>query len=769
MVLMIPVRTILALSVAHYPVRIAMVYRVNKHKLFRFLWNRGGHKRVVSLSHSFKFSIIHAWTPIHRSGFAGMSIYFLLLAVVLLPVSSVRAEPPPAMALQGFSGILNTPTADVQEEGSLNALYSDQRDRFKKGTPPWQDNYLFSVGFFNCIEIGGRLTEAPGIARDLSGNAKFSSAPFSAHLPYAPAVALGIQDLGGGSTTLRSSYLAVSGSPLTWMRLSAGYGLGPDRMKGAFGGVELRAHEWVTLLGEYDTRNVNAGLRLTSPPLPYFPARLTVTVSTSLNHSNGLAVAAGFSLPLNMKKTLPGASEPRTVSAELKPDLPTKAAVPGASLPAAATEPATHDSPPATENTPPGSDDTSTLTALRDRLVRAGFVNVRVGDLGGTTLVVEYENIRYNHNELDALGVVAGMASQAAPEGIEQVRLVVKHKGLRLLRVSAPLRELRGWLADAGSTPPVVQVDQDPGSRTGIRFVTGDENPGWLRPSLMVFPGLTTFVGTEVGVFNYLLSIKPALGIPLWNGALLGARWDIPVAWSGTFEKGKAYASVRKDARMDRLMFYQGINLRPGLLANLGAGMILHDTYGTLNELDWSPGSGTHRFKLIQAWARDNEAGLTRTVWLASYRLYIASLDLFMEGTGGRFWNQDTGGLLELKRFFGDSAVSLYYKNTVTATDDKRWQAAGIQFSFPLTPRRDMRAAPVQIRGADEWGYAQETVLAINGQKTNDTISGGLGVRPIPEGALYHSYLNRDRLSDDYIQAHLDRIREAWQTYRSDL
>jgi hypothetical protein len=121
---------------------------------------------------------------------------------------------------------------------------------------------------------------------------------------------------------------------------------------------------------------------------------------------------------------------------------------------------------------------------------------------------------------------------------------------------------------------------------------------------------------------------------------------------------------------------------------------------------------------------------------------------------------------LELKRFFGDTAVTLYYKNTVTDREEKRWQAAGIQFSFPLTFRRDMKAAPVQVRGDDAWSYAQETVLAVNGQKTNDIVSSGLGMVPKSSGSLNRAYFNRDRLNADYIRVHMGRLKDAWQLYR---
>ncbi len=411
----------------------------------------------------------------------------------------------------------------------------------------------------------------------------------------------------------------------------------------------------------------------------------------------------------------------------------------------------------------------SQLSALRSRLISAGFANVRTGVLNDTVLVVEYENVRYNHNELDALGVVAGIASAAELEGFDTLWLVVKRKGLRMMRVSAPLRELKVWLEGSGTVPaPAMEVTTDTSGIAEASFSAGDSNPDWLKPSLILYPGLKTYIGTEVGVFDALLSIKPDLQVTLWKGGVLNARWDLPVAWSDNFKRGRQYASDRADPQLERLMLFQGINLAPGLIANLGAGTILHNSNGTLNELTWSPGDGMHRFRLAQAYARNSSSHTDSKIWLGSYRMYLSSLDLFLEGTAGRFWGEDNGALVTLKRFFGDTAVDLYYKNTVTL-EKKRWQAAGIQFSFPLTPRRDMKRDLLQVRGADEWGYGQETVLAMGNQKTNDTISAGLAVNPLPSPAISRSYLNRDRLNGEYILSHKERMKEAWRTFRGSL
>jgi len=748
----------------------------------------------------------------HEMQFAMKSRFRATLVLLLLAIGrglQAQANQDSLLSLQGSSGILNTPNAHVQREGTFDALYSNQKDNFSGlGTPNWEDSDLFSVGLFNFAEIGGRLTNTSQFpsavtsvngneVRHLSMNWKLSTDSLTSHFRFSPALAVGTQDVGGLTHFLATKYVAGSVDPVGWLGLSAGYGDGPDRMKGAFGGMELRAHDWVTLLAEYDTRKTNVGVRLTAPALPYIPARLTAIFSTPLEQPRGLVISGGLILPLNFKKSTRNSAVSATASEKppaqrtlwgaltarkthtpvLAPVLPPQVTTPLAdaavpAVPAYAPRLQRNDvvpvpAMPAYEQSSQSSNMDPGLASLRDRLIKAGFVYVRVG-LQGQTLVVEYENIRYNHSELDAIGVVAGIVSQASVDGAEQLRLVVRRKGLALLQIEAPLLPLHNWLEGRVPTKaPTLTVTQKLASEAGVSFVAGKDNPGYLKPSVMVYPSLLTLVGTEYGVFDYQLSIRPELQLPLWKGATGVVRWDLPVAWSGNLDNGQIYAPYRTAAKMDRLMFFQAVPLAPGLVANLGAGKILDTTNGVLNELNWIPGGGMNRFKVTQSWGRDG--GTNRNVLLGSYRLLFARQDLAFEATGGRFYEQDKGAMVSMQRFFGDTSVSLYFKDTVTPNDSKRWLQAGIQFDFPLTPRRDMKARPVQVRGNSDWSYAQETGIASSAGQSANYIDPDLAIVPNPTQALSTYFYDRERLNADYILSHTDRIRDAWLVYRGNL
>jgi hypothetical protein len=617
---------------------------------------------------------------------------------------------------------------------------------------------MFSIGMFDLLEMGGRFTEAPnysyttGGMRDLSGNFKLQ-VPFIPKGEYIPQLAVGVQDLGGNLHRLRTVY-GVATEDIWRLRISVGAGIGPDRMKGGFGGVEAKAFDWLYLLGEYDTREANVGLRLVTPEILGIPVNLQVTVKSALNNKQGNPeYGFGLQMPLGSdhynRHPLPKAEAVQEkVSAAPQKEIRTAPVITAT----------TNISSPATDKRQ------EALLRLRDRLAKDGFQYLRVGEGEGGVLVVEYENGRYSSNELDGMGVVAGIAAEMAPEGMGNLRLVLMKKGIRIFQVTAPVSALKEFMTDAAGEMKLREVLQATPELTGdagVHFVAEAVNPGWLRPQLVLYPELKTFIGMENSPADYLLSLRPDLYLPLWKGAVANARWDIPVGWSDGFDDGQPLRGSRTPRQMDRLMLFQAVRLAPTLMADIGAGMIVHDSYGTLNELLWQPGDGTHRFRLRQAFADNPQTHARNEVYLGAYRYRYAPLDTYLEATAGRFWSRDTGFTVELKRFFGDTAFSIYYKDVRSAADE-RIHAGGVQFSFPLTLRREMPPSPVQLKGNDEWNYAQETEIASKGL---NQVGRAIAINPQPYFNLGTVFYNRDRLTESYLKLHLLRLRDAYIRY----
>lgn len=690
-----------------------------------------------------------------------MRVIFLLpiLCVVAFVALCTQGEASPqsfhnALSLQGYTGILNTPSAHVTDEGWLYALYTNQEESKWRQSTTYQDNYLVSVGMFNFLELGGRLFEAPRVGRDLSANLKITTAPLSKKFPLMPVLAVGVQDASGGAQFMQTKY-AVASQDIWRFRVSAGYGNGPDRMEGLFAGVEFKAHDWVYLLGEYDTKETNVGVRLVSPHLWQVPINFTATAKTSLDYKPGnFDVAVGMTMPLDFRTRKLEQGKEKGVEAQ-----------------GTVKEPRTSTLDPAVANSEPSArveHRTQSLSSLRENLIREGFLNVQVGSLD-KTLVVEYENTVFNHNELDALGVVAGLSCMTAPDEFTKLRLITKKRNIVMMTLTVPLGGLRNYLERSVGHRELKEhliVDFNKRDNNNVRFVNGDDHSGLFSTSLVIAPGLVTFVGTEVGVFDYLLSLKPEVTTQLWKGAAINARWDIPISWSNNLDDGEAFRGSRKPPQIERLMLFQAVKPLSSVMLNFGAGMVAHDQYGMLNEAAWSPGIGTHQFRAIQGW-REDDVHHQADLLLGSYRFYYSPLDISIEGTVGRFWAEDVGGTVELKRFWEDTSVSLYYKDS-RGVDDKKWQAVGIQFSFPLTPHRDMKPlAKLQLRGSEAWSYAHETTLVDNNGQ-NALPHYALANTPQPATSLYRSFFNRDRLNENYIKSHLERLREAWIKYKAD-
>lgn len=683
---------------------------------------------------------------------------FMLL--VFLPAVPEAGDFHNALSLQGFTGLFNIPNAEVTEERKVYLLYTNQQERKWREVVDHQDNYLVSFGLLPNLELTARFTEAPmenaRYISDLSGNAKLKI-PFIPKEGWFPQLAIGVQDLTGGKNSRDdakklNTWYGVASKELWRLRLSAGYGTGPDRMEGLFGGIEAKAFDWLYGIGEYDAREFHGGVRLVTPHILGYPVNLQITAKTNFSYRPerpDFAIGLQFPLGSDHHHAAPSSKPATQGTSASASEVPLPSSPPGeAALPSPV--------PPI-----PGG-----MERVKARLVEQGFQNVRVGRSGTELLVVEYENNLYNHNELDGLGVVTGIVTDVFPGGFSDLRLVMKKKGIRIIQLTAPLEDFSAFMQDASHLDQLrnsLHITYDIAGDDGVEYLDGPRNPSWLTSSLVIQPALRTYLGTEVNSFDYLLSLRPELFINTWKGAVIDARADIPLTWSRNFDDGRAFRDDRNDSRLDRLMLFQALKPAPTVMLNAGVGMVVHNLYGTLNEAMWTPGDGTHRIRLIQLYG-ENASGTERTEsYLAGYRYYFSPLDTYLEGTAGKFFQEDKGAVVELKRFFGDTAITVYYKNAETE-DRKSHKVGGIRLEVPLTPRRDMKPRLVQVRGTENFSYSQETEIA--GEGSLNDIGATIGIRPDPAFNLGQVFYNRDRLSESYIKRHLLRLRDVYVTGR---
>ena len=642
-------------------------------------------------------------------------------------------------SFQGYTGLLNTPDALVAPEGTSDLLYSNQTENPYRQSVPWTDNHILSFGLMPHMEGGIRLMNRGATNRDFSSNFKFQIPFLPAGLPR---LAFGFQDFTGGSSFLRTNY-GVATQDLGPLRLSLGYGTGPARMKGVFGGAELFVTPWLQVLGENDHTSRNAGLRLSTPP-GWLPGAVSLGALFKVgSHPQGQRgdLAVFLKVPLgHASRRIHGTELPRPATTPRQP-------VPAPQAPAE-------------EASAAGPD----LSSLSRALTDLGFEQVRVGTQGGT-LVIQYENHRFNHNQMDGLGVLLGTALEVAPASLSGFRVAVHRHGLRVLEVSGPVAPFRDLFQNTGDPSPtelahlaeLLQVTASASFRDlpGVDWLEPVPARG-LRSELLLYPGLDKTLGTEVGVLDYRLSVMADWKLQLWPGGGLNARWDQPVAWSDDFRQGGLFETKGNGGRLDRVMLMQAVPLLPSLMTQFSVGQYLYRSKGWMNETVWIPGSGQHQFQVTGGQLRASDDALTK-VLLGTYRLYLPHWDTSIEATAGSFYNRDRGYRLDLKRFFSDTAISVFYARTTE-------KILGLALTVPLTPRRDLPPAAVQVRGWEHWPLSLYSVVK-SPSKANP-LTPGLAQLPDTPHSLREATYDDSRLNASYMKEHVARLREAYLRWK---
>lgn len=183
------------------------------------------------------------------------------------PASGWPASP----SLEGNSGLIRIPTAEVIPDGTLlvGASYMDEEHSRAATEKPTNAMPLFvGLGLLPGLEVVGKVTilhdvEAFGWSHNLDRSFNVQCRLLRQGRST-PAVAVGAQDVAFGTTT---SYVHGEAQYAvgTWeaRRYRLHLGLGRERLGGVFGGVDyaLSSDHKLHLMMDYDTRFLNAGLR----------------------------------------------------------------------------------------------------------------------------------------------------------------------------------------------------------------------------------------------------------------------------------------------------------------------------------------------------------------------------------------------------------------------------------------------------------------------------------------------------------------------------
>ena len=663
-------------------------------------------------------------------------IFFAL--ILGAPAAASADGPTPS----GTTGLLATPTAEIQLTGTLRTGWARQ-DFGSTGAEPLQ-NYFLTVGFLPGLEVGGRIVEDnfgyPEFSgrRDLSFNAKVRL-----DLPAGIGIAVGGEDIGGEQQFFRTRY-AVATLPWHSLRFSAGYGLGPYLLDGAFGGIEWRPWEFIGIFGEHDTEDFNGGVKLASPALIY---GLRIGATAAYRGVNeDVEYGANLEIPLGRSER-PYAPSPGAQGAPASPTSTQSAETPPSPAPAA-------------RPLPPGGG-RGENEALRAALTRHGFESLRIGRRG-TTQVVALENRVYNHSSADAIGLALAAIATYADPAVEHIELTLFAYGLPQVSVTAPAALYRAFLADPAAH------DAELRQALAVRPVSGiEEGVAWDSErysslngmELVIEPLLRSFIATEFGLVDYSLGARMRLTLPMSGGFLMHLGGQVPLVESDDYGPGDNFESTGVEAGLDLLLAQYAHKLSPQWtwLWSAGRSQIFQTDLNTLGlEQLWLSEQGTHqlRGKMMAL----HSATKTRTVALAGYTWFDPARDYSVGLTGGRFYSEDSGFRLDVSRYFGDTIVTLFFK--AASMDD---QAGGLQLSLPLTPRRDMTPRGLQVKGSRRWSHQQSTTL--NTADGANTLKPLFLFEPMLDLDLRRDFHDSGRLGEGYIRDEVPRMHEAYRAW----
>lgn len=663
------------------------------------------------------------------------------------------------ISTRGNTGGLTVPSAFVLETGTVALTYGNFREAQVPASQT-RRNASVGIGLVPYVEVFGRFVDytspsATGLidsgVRDLSPNIKIQIPPLSPRLPH---FAVGVNDFAGGAVNFRSAYGVASDQygPLRW---SAGYAFGKpiggvaangSTFNGVFAGGELFVGPpGFAALAEYDGQQKHAGLRYYSPPMAALGgAQLIGSVQRSFGGTDrlgGRADASAFALsvvvPLDKAR-------PKPVADKLATDksLPPLTAATGSGMVATAED---------------------RLDALRKALVAVGLERVRVGTLANN-LMVEYENHRYDHNEADAIGIVLGLAAEYAPAGLRRAYAVTHKAGLPIYETSVDIPTFRAFLRDGDETNlrTSMAFDRAPDYRQ-VDVKWQDSAPSFRSPvRVEIKPELSYTLGTEVGAFDYSLAANVQAMVPLWRGAEVYTSYIQRLANSLNMEEGAVFQNSRQKNGLKVVSLQQSFWLTDRIFANVGAGRFNYGAWGAQGEstVFLPGGEDTLRLRAALQQKKAVSAFTPDPALSAAYRMAVNG-NTWVEAGLQRYNDGSSGPAFAFRRWFGDTSVQVFLRKGGSRS------FAGVELSFPLTPRRGLEPGPLHLSGTSQFSQGLRTRLTTSSSLANTVEPNAVRDMSLAYNAEVRQ-LNAGRLGQGYLIGQVQRMREAFFMYARD-
>jgi hypothetical protein len=655
-------------------------------------------------------------------------ISLLSLSLALLSADGFYNAP----NTQGYTGVINIPTAEVTEDGKIDVQFSNQVDavRVKDSRDEYEaQHYFLNFGFLPNLEITGRLANIEDkvkkdrefLDRDLSASFKYQVPYYDEYLPK---LAVGVQDISGNDR-YNAKYI-VATKQYSFVRGTVGFGFGSQWLDGLFAGIELKANDWFYLLSDYDTQQTNVGVRIGTPKGLFDFGEISLLAKTNLDDDNDNSFALNFKINLGLKHHNTQEYDTSITNIDITPQ---------------------------TNYTLPNDNyKTNQIDRLKDVLVNFGFENIDIGDTP-TKIYVAYENNIFDHNELDALGTVLGyMVQLDLPH--QTFEIVIKKSNQKVKKVIGNLGKYKNFLKSL-SQKSMLEFEQSlhvNSDFTDIPLKICNANSSYFKTRAELGVGLNNYVAVEISVYEYLVSARPYFHWNLYKGLDLGVLADFPLFESDEFKAGGAFQYENKGNKLENIMLHKSDIF--GDFVNLLSVGYYDEQYGGFENMLYT--LDDHTFKLKLGYFEHEDTKETRDIALATYSYYHQNYDAYIELTAGKYYNQDTGFDLQLKRYFGETLVKLFYQNA-----DEQYVGLGVE--LPLTPRYVANTPYGQIKGQNLFSHQLRTVVR-SGDGQNFVKPGGL-ITPTTEFEIESRFLNRNRLTEAYVKKHILRLRDVYFSY----
>ena len=657
------------------------------------------------------------------------------ITIVLGLATGLTVSAADYLSPNGYSGLGLIPSASVLTTG-VAVLNYDTTLPGARNTDG--HNIQIGLGLFDNFELVGRLATndvrcnmfragacpADNI-RDFSAGLKFSL-PLDWLKDNGAKVSAGINDAGGAASYFKSYYVVGSKSfgdiDVTLGRAKAmtDYSI----LDGTFGGVTWNVNDW-SQLSLQRVGNDQWAHAAVSVPITDTGVSAWFNYNRNLNDSTLTGktwTGVGISVALDRVEKLRPASRPEATRKVQKID----------------------------------------PQDLISALEKNGFYGSKLGHTPSGKVVLQVENTAYHWNVLDAAGVALGLVASAYGGQEQDFDLIVTTRGIQQILLSGDAKCAKSWL-ESDSPCEKLEVQSLTDKAYGEPDVTWAQSTFWqVRPEVVLAPTLVSTIGTEYGAFDFHLGVNATLLMPLWKGAF----WDFNQLYplnvnTPNFEPGQPFFTSQLKEATSRRMLHQLLNFPSvNTQARLSTGMAYNVWNGNQIETTTQSENGHHRVGILAG--RFTTDTLTtnneKEFHLLSYRYTpVDSQKTSTELLNGKFWTGDTGFQYGQKFWHGDTSFSLYIKRSRMSDADRLVSFAGIQFSIPLTPRKNAGFSHIGVQGGNQWTYTIQSRIMDKDNKLT------AGYSEIPRtGDTLLQILNRDRSASTYYQSNIGRIKNAF-------